>query len=102
MKNLLAFLGAAVLVFVGVGLYLNWFHIRPGQADAGHKAFNIDLNTKKIESDAEKGGEKAVDLIHEVEAKAKAEADKKAEAQRNAAAGVNTDGKTQESGKGEK
>ena len=25
MKNLLAFLGAAVLVFAGVGLYLNWF-----------------------------------------------------------------------------
>ena len=63
MKNLLAFLGAAVLVFVGVGLYLNWFHIARGPAVAGHKAFNIDLNTDKIKSDAEKGGEKVVDAI---------------------------------------
>jgi hypothetical protein len=88
MKNLLAFLGAAVLVFVGVGLYLNWFHIARGPAVAGHKAFNIDLNTDKIKSDAEKGGEKVVDAIEkarrEAEDKAKAEAEKKAEADRAA------------------
>ena len=65
MKNLLAFLGAAVLVFAGVGLYLNWFHIARGPAVAGHKAFNIDLNTDKIESDAQKGGEKVLERDRE-------------------------------------
>ena len=73
MKNLLAFLGAAVLVFVGVGVYLNWFHHRPRPSAAGHKAFNIDLNTDKIKSDAEKGGEKVVDAIEKVRREAESQ-----------------------------
>ncbi len=98
MKNLLAFLGAAVLVFAGVGFYLNWFHIAGGQAVAGHKAFNIDLNTDKIKSDAQKGGEKVVGAIEKAR-----EAEKKAEADRNAAVNHdNAETKTPESGKGEK
>ncbi len=93
MKNLLAFLGAAVLVFVGVGFYLNWFHVSGGQAVAGHKAFNIDLNTDKIESDAQKGGEKVLSAIE----KARLEAAAKAEADRTTA-----ETKTPENGKSEK
>ena len=79
MKNLLAFLGAAILVFAGVGLYLNWFQINRGPAVAGHKAFNIDLNTDKIESDAQKGGEKVLSAIEKarLEAAAKAAAAQK-------------------------
>ena len=96
MKNLLAFLGAALVVFVGVGLYLNWFHISRGPSAEGHKAFNIDVNTDKIKADAEKGGETVVGAIEkarrEAEEKAKAEAEKKAEADR-AANGDKTDGK---------
>ncbi len=99
MKNLLAFLGAAVLVFAGVGLYLNWFHIARGPATAGHKAFNIDLNTDKIESDAQKGGAEVLSAIE----KARLEAEKKGQAEPNGAAqGDKTDGKTPESGKGDK
>ncbi len=99
MKNLLAFLGAAVLVFAGVGVYLNWFHIARGPAVAGHKAFNIDLNTDKIESDAQKGGEKVLSAIE----KARLEAEKKAQTDAGTAVnGVKADTNTQESGKGEK
>jgi hypothetical protein len=97
MKNLLAFLAAALLVFVGVGLYLNWFHINRGPADTGHKAFSVDFNTDKIEKDVKKGGEKVVDAIE----KAKAEADKKAQADRDAAANsANPETKNPENGKG--
>ena len=92
MKNLLAFLGAAVVVFAGVGLYLNWFHVSRGPAPAGHKAFNIDLDADKIKADAEKGGEKVVDLIEKARRDAEAQKihDDKA------------DGKVMESGKGDK
>ena len=82
MKNLLAFLAAAVLVFVGVGWYLDWFHIRPAPAVAGHHSFNIDLNADKIQMDVQQGGEKVVDAIEK--AKKDAEA-RKAEADKNAA-----------------
>lgn len=99
MKNLLAFLGAAVLVFAGVGLYLNWFHIARGPAVAGHKAFNIDLNTDKIESDAQKGGEKVLSAIE----KARLEAEKKAQTDAGPVVnGVKADTNTQEGGTGEK
>ncbi len=92
MKNLLAFLGAAVVVFAGVGLYLNWFHVSRGPAAVGHKAFNIDLDADKIKADAEKGGEKVVDLIE----KARREAEAKK------AVGDKADDKMMESGKGGK
>jgi hypothetical protein len=88
MKNLLAFLAAAVLVFLGVGWYLDWFHVLGAPAPSGHKTFSVDVNADKIESDVQKGGEKVMGAIEkarrEAEAKAKAEADKQAEADKNA------------------
>ena len=83
MKNLLAFLAAAVLMFGGVGWYLDWFHIDRAPAASGHHAFSIDLNGDKIGSDVKQGSEKVVDAIEKarLEAEArKAEADKKAAA----------------------
>ena len=81
MKNLLAFLAAAVLVFVGVGWYLDWFHIRPAPAVAGHHAYSIDLNADKIQADVQQGGEKVVDAIEKARKEAEA---RKAEAEKNA------------------
>ena len=95
MKNLLAFLAAAVLVFAGIGWYLNWFHVNDAPAAPGHHAFSIDLNGEKIGSDVKEGSEKVVDAIE----KAKAEADKKAAA---APKGVSTDVKTPDWSKSEK
>ncbi len=83
MKNLLAFLAAAVLVFVGVGWYLDWFHIRPAPAATGHQTYSIDLDTNKIQADVQQGGEKVVDAIEKARKEAEA---RKAEADKNAAA----------------
>jgi uncharacterized membrane protein len=102
MKNLLAFLAAAVLVFVGVGWYLNWFHINDAPAAPGHHAYSIDLNGEKIGSDVKAGGEKVVDAIEKARLEAEA---RKAEADKKAAAAVksaSTDTKTLDWSKSEK
>jgi hypothetical protein len=92
MKNLLAFLAAAVLVFVGVGWYLNWFHVLSSPADSGHKAYRIDFDADKIGADVHKGEQKVVDAIEKARAEAeahKAAADQKGDAD-------STDGKKSE------
>ena len=100
MKNLLAFLAAAVLVFVGVGWYLDWFHINPAPAVAGHHAYSIDLNADKIQSDVQKGGEKVVDAIEK--ARQDAEARKAAADKNTAATSDKTEVKLLIPGKGDK
>ncbi len=100
MKNLLAFLAAAVLVFVGVGWYLDWFHVQPAPAVAGHHAYSIDLNADKIQADVQQGGEKVVDAIEKARKEAEA---RKAEAEKNAAATADkTEMKTPLVGKGDR
>jgi hypothetical protein len=51
MRNLLAFLAAAVLTLAGVGWYLDWYHIRSTPIDGGQKSVTVDINTKKITED---------------------------------------------------
>jgi len=68
---MLAFLAAAVLVFLGLGWYLDWYSFKNlPTGTAGHQSFTIDINKAKITSDVEKGEEK----IHDVIDKKKAEA----------------------------
>jgi hypothetical protein len=52
MRNLLAFVAAAVLTIVGVGWYLGWF-----------QTVNIELNTTKIREDLNKGEQKVQQLL---------------------------------------
>jgi hypothetical protein len=63
MKNLLAFVAAAVLMFVGVGWYLDWFQVFNGPAASGHHKFELDVDTAKIEKDVETGKEKIAAAI---------------------------------------
>jgi hypothetical protein len=78
MKNLLAFVAAAVLMFVGVGYYLDWFQVFNGPAASGHHVFSVDLDEGKIDADLHKGEAKVTDLIEKArkDSAAKAEADK--------------------------
>jgi hypothetical protein len=55
MRNLLAFLAAAVLTFAGVGYYLDWYQVRSDNGPTGHKTVNIDLNSPKIIQDVHTG-----------------------------------------------
>ncbi len=56
MRNLLAFLAAAVITVAVVGWYLNWYKISTTSGD-GRREVKIDLNTPKIGADIEKGGQ---------------------------------------------
>jgi hypothetical protein len=63
MKNLLAFLAAAVIMFGGVGWYLDWFQIFNGPAAAGHHVFSVDLDAAKMQADVRKGEATVADAI---------------------------------------
>ena len=64
MRNLLAFAAAALLTFVGVGWYLDWYHIRTTPlTSTGHQNVNIDINGEKIGKDLHKGEEKAQQIL---------------------------------------
>jgi hypothetical protein len=78
MKNLLAFLAAAVLMFVGVGWYLDWFQVFNGPAASGHHVFSFDVDEGKIQADVRKGEAKVAEAIEKArkDSAAKAEADK--------------------------
>jgi hypothetical protein len=68
MRNLLALLGFALVTFLVVGWYLDWYHVTPrAGATPGHRSVEIDINSKKIGEDVHRGvqaGEKKVqDLL---------------------------------------
>src|SRR6185437_11515487 len=59
MRNLLALFGAALLTVVGVGWYLGWYKVRSQPASVpGQHSVNIDIDTRKIGNDLQKGEQK--------------------------------------------
>ena len=65
MRNLLAFLAAALLAFLGLGWYLGWYTVHTIPADAGHRSVTIDFNAQKIEKDVQKGVRTGEDKLHD-------------------------------------
>jgi hypothetical protein len=63
MRNLLAFLAAALLTFAGLGWYLDWYTVSTTSAAGGHRQVKIDINAPKIGEDFEKGGQKVKEII---------------------------------------
>ncbi len=61
MRNALAFLAAAVLVIAAVGWYLDWFEVRTMATGGGRQTVKIDIDTNKIGTDLQRGGEKVID-----------------------------------------
>jgi hypothetical protein len=55
MRNLLALLAALLLIFAGLGWYLDWFKLKQQPADPGHNNVSIDINTHKIGQDLHNG-----------------------------------------------
>ncbi len=58
MRNLLALMAFAVLVFAGVGWYRDWYEVTTKAADAGRHSVQIDFDRSKIMADVEKGIQK--------------------------------------------
>jgi hypothetical protein len=67
MRNLLALLGFALVTFLAVGWYLDWYHITPkAGATPGHRSVQIDINAKKIGDDVHKGVTAGEEKVHEL------------------------------------
>jgi hypothetical protein len=59
-RNLLAFLAAVVLMFVGVGWYLDWFKVHTAPAASGHQRVEVDIDGNKIGSDLQRGSKEVL------------------------------------------
>ena len=58
MRNLLALVGLVVVGFVGVGYYLGWYHFSWLPGKDGKQHINVEVDTKKIGADGQKGLDK--------------------------------------------
>lgn len=63
MRNMLAFLAAVTLTFLGAGWYLDWFKVRSTPAPAGKRSLSIDINTTKIGEDLHRGEQKIQGML---------------------------------------
>jgi hypothetical protein len=63
MRNLLALGAAALLIFLGLGWYLDWYRLKTTQGEDGHRQINIDLNTNKITEDVNNEKKKVVNWL---------------------------------------
>jgi hypothetical protein len=66
MRNLLALFALAILIFAGVGWYLDWYKIKTEPAAAGHHHVNIDFNGTKIREDSKKGVLKVEENVQKI------------------------------------
>jgi hypothetical protein len=67
MKNLLALVGAAVVIVIGLGWYLQWFKFGSEPGTTGHPKFNVEVESDKIKADLKKGKETVGEFIKEHE-----------------------------------
>lgn len=51
MRNLLALLGTALVAFLAIGWYLDWYQITPKPGSS----VEININSRKIEDDVQRG-----------------------------------------------
>ncbi len=59
MRNLLALVGAVVVLFVGLGWYLGWYSFVLAPGAEGKQRLQVDIDTRKITEDAKKAGQAA-------------------------------------------
>ena len=66
MRNTLAFVGAAVVAFLGLGYYLGWYNIVREPSASGHSRLQVDIDRDKIGKDVKKGVEDGGEQIKEL------------------------------------
>ena len=52
MRNLLAFLAAIVLIFLGLGAWRGWYGVTRQESDLGKVAFRFEIDAVRIGADA--------------------------------------------------
>jgi hypothetical protein len=55
MKNIITMAATGLVIFAGLGWYLDWYKVDRTTTPDGKQHIVIDVNTKRIESDFEKG-----------------------------------------------
>ena len=63
MKNILTMAATGLVIFASLGWYLDWYKVARSTTPDGKQHIVIDLNTKRIESDYEKGREKVTGYL---------------------------------------
>jgi hypothetical protein len=63
MRNLLAFVGAALVTFLALGWYLDWYRIQSIPTGPGRHGFHVDFNTHKITEDVQRGVSKGEEKL---------------------------------------
>jgi hypothetical protein len=66
MRNLLAFFAAALLVFAGLGYYLDWYKVDRVPTATGHQQLSIDIDGKKISADVIRGTERGAEKVEKI------------------------------------
>ncbi len=82
MRNILAFLAAAVIVLAGVGWYLDWYKLRLAPAGDGHLNVTIDADTAKAREDVSREAKKIEEAINKDKTSDGAQAEEKQDGQK--------------------
>jgi hypothetical protein len=69
MRNILALIGAAVVLFVGLGWYLGWYTFALEAGRDGKQRIQLDVDTHKITDDVKKVGQTVGKTVQEVREK---------------------------------
>lgn len=63
MKNLLSMTAAGLVIFAGLGWYLDWYKVQRTQLPDGHQSIGIDVNTSQIKNDLQRGRDKVTGYL---------------------------------------
>ena len=66
MRSLLTLLGFALVVFLVLGYFLDWYSFSTTPSDSGKISFQVDVNKKKIGEDVQQGVEAGSKKVHEL------------------------------------
>ena len=73
MRNLFALVGFVVVVFLGLGWYLNWYRLDWSTGSDGRAKIGLDVDTNKVAGDLKTGANRAGQLIDTLKTKTPAE-----------------------------
>src|SRR5436190_290205 len=64
MRNLLALVGLAVVVMIGLGWYLEWYKFGSDVGKDGHRTIKVEVDADKIAQDEKKFQQRVTDALN--------------------------------------